>query len=68
MNLTKKHILALADVSDGDWVRLTDYHGKIIVGNLRNAGLIRCDFDDLPATGKRYTITPDGEQALGAHQ
>ena len=68
MNLTYAQHRALVDVSDGEWKRLAMTHSLGAIGFLRNRGLIRCDFDHLAAEEKRYTITPDGEQALEAQQ
>ncbi|MGB0410177.1 MAG: hypothetical protein ACPGFA_01205 [Pikeienuella sp.] len=66
MSITDLQRRILVDVSDGEWRRLVPRYPAATVTRLGRAELLRCDFSYLRSDEKRWTITPDGLQALEA--
>lgn len=56
--------LVLAVIWD-DWAQHT-FANSNVIATCRDAGWIRCDHDHLPLREARWTVTPDGIEAVEA--
>ena len=63
-NLTYAQHRVVVDLSSGEWSDLMG-HSKAVIARVYGMGLIRCDVDDLPYNFRIWTITPEGEAAIG---